>query len=58
MTRKEFLFISIATFITVCTWVAFDILHKRSQSTVPPEVQSVLEPIDPNFSLESLNLNE
>ncbi len=54
MTRKEFLIIAVATFITVISWVVFDILHKRSQVEISPKTQEVIEPLDPNFDLEGL----
>jgi hypothetical protein len=54
MSRKEFLIIAIATLITIICWVVFDVLHKRSAVTISPEVQTVIEPIDPNFDLEAI----
>lgn len=54
MTKKQFFIIVIITFITVCVWVISDIVHSRSQVALPPELQEVLEPIDPNFDLSGL----
>ncbi|MBI2017558.1 hypothetical protein HYS92_00760 [Candidatus Daviesbacteria bacterium] len=48
-TKKEWLIATILTFITVCAWVIFDILHTRSQVEIPPNLQQVIEPINPNF---------
>lgn len=49
MTRREFLIIAIATFITAIAWAVFDILHARANVEVSPKLQQVIEPIDPNF---------
>lgn len=55
MSGKQFLYIVIATFITVMVWVVVDILHSRAQVQPPPEVQQLLEPINPNFDQEVIN---
>lgn len=55
MTGKQFLYIFIATFITILAWVAFDIIHSRSQVEVPAEVQQLLEPVNPNFDTSIVN---
>ncbi len=54
MTRKEFLLIIIATLITVIAWAVFDIIHKRSAVHLPPNIQNIIEPIDPNFNLGNI----
>lgn len=54
MTRKEFLFISIATLITVIAWVVFDIIHKRSIVQLPSNTQKIIKPIDPNFNINGI----
>ncbi len=54
MTRKEFLIAAILTFVTICAWVLFDILHTRAQVEVSPKLQEVIEPINPNFNTKSL----
>ena len=51
MTKKEFLFIAIATLITVIAWVVFDIIHKRSTVQLSSNTQKIIEPIDPNFNV-------
>lgn len=54
MTRKEWLFAAIITFITVCAWVIFDIIHTRSQVQIPTELQQIIEPISPDFNINGL----
>lgn len=49
MTKKEWLIATILTFLTICAWVTFDIIHKRSAIEIPQNLQDVIEPISPNF---------
>lgn len=55
MTGKQFLYITVATFITIVAWVVVDIIHSRSNVQPPPEVQQLLEPLNPNFDQEVIN---
>lgn len=55
MFSKRFLYITIFTFITVAIWITFDILHSKSQVTIPAETQQLIEPISPEFDTEVLN---
>lgn len=55
MTKKGWLIAAILTFITVCAWVIFDILHARAQVEIPAEVQKVIEPISPEFNLGEIS---
>ncbi len=48
-TKKAWLVAAILTFITICAWVIFDILHERSKVEISPKVQEIIEPIDPEF---------
>lgn len=54
MTRKEWLIAAIVTFVTIVTWVIFDIKHNYSQVEIPQKVQEVIEPISPDFDIQSL----
>ena len=54
MTRKEWLIAVILTFITICAWVIFDILHTRSQVEISPKILEVIEPISPQFNTDGL----
>ncbi|MDO8498705.1 MAG: hypothetical protein Q7S44_02880 [bacterium] len=55
MRGKQFLYIVIATFVTVIIWVTLDILHSRAAVQTPPEIKQVLEPINPNFDQDAIN---
>ncbi len=54
MTRKEWLIAAVLTFVTICAWVIFDILHTRSQVEISPKIQEVIEPINPKFNTGGL----
>lgn len=54
MTKKEWLIAAILTFITVCAWVIFDIIHTRSQVQIPNQLQEIIEPISPDFNIKNL----
>lgn len=54
MNKKEWLIAAILTFITVCAWVVFDILHARSQVEIPANLQEVIEPINPEFDTQGV----
>lgn len=54
MTRKGWLIAVVLTFITVIAWVILDIIHTRSQVEIPSKVQGVIEPISPDFNIQSL----
>lgn len=54
MTKKEWLIAAILTFITICGWVIFDILHTRSKVEVSPKLQEIIEPVSPEFNLKSI----
>ena len=52
MTKKEWLVAAIVTFITLCAWAVFDILHTRAKVEIDPKVQQVIEPINPEFNTQ------
>lgn len=53
MNKKEWLIAVILTFITICAWVIFDIVHTRSKTEIPSELQEIIEPVDPQFNLKA-----
>lgn len=56
MTKKEWLFAAIFTLITILAWVISDIIHARSKVEIPPKMQEIMEPINPNFNIENLDV--
>ena len=55
MTGKQFLYIAIATFITVIIWFTLDLIHSQTNTQIPPDVSKVMEPVSPDFDKEVLN---
>lgn len=49
MTKKEWLIVAILTFITVCSWVVFNILHARAEVEISPKLQEATTPLNPDF---------
>lgn len=49
MSKKQWLVIAILTFITVCAWVVFNILHARSEVEISPKLQEAIEPLNADF---------
>lgn len=54
MTKKQWLVAAILTFVTICAWVVFDILHARSEVEISPKLQDVIEPLNPEFDISGL----
>lgn len=54
MTKKEWLIAVIITFITICAWVVFNILHTKTKVEIPTKIQEIIEPINPEFNTEVL----
>ena len=54
MIRKQWLIVTILTFITILAWVVFDILHTQAEVEVPSELQELTEPISPDFDTSGL----
>jgi hypothetical protein len=55
MNGKQFLYIILATFVTISAWAIFDILHSRSQVQPAPEIKALLEPLNPKLDLTILD---
>lgn len=51
---KQWLIITLLTFITISAWVIFDILHARAKVEIPPKTQEMIEPISPEFNTSGL----
>lgn len=54
MIRKQWLIVAIISFITICAWVVFDILHNTAKVGISPQVQDVIAPISPDFDIKGL----
>lgn len=54
MTKKQWLIAAVLTFLTVCAWVVFDILHARAQVEISPKYKELIEPLNPEFDISGL----
>lgn len=52
MSNKDLLILSILTFITVLAWIAFDVYHAATTSTITPLQKELIEPLSPSFDQE------
>lgn len=55
MFKKRWFILSVLTFITICAWVVFDILHARAKVEIPKNLQEIIEPINPQFNTQILD---
>lgn len=54
-TRKDLLFLSGSSFIVVAAWVGFNIYHSWVTTTITPELQIQITPINPDFDMMTLD---
>lgn len=49
---KDIFILSLLTFLTVLAWVAFDIHHAATTSTIKPPVKQLLKPLPPTIDTD------
>jgi hypothetical protein len=49
---KDIFILSLVTFITVVAWLAFDIHHASTMSTIKPPAEKLLKPLSPNIDTD------
>ncbi len=52
--QKDILYISISFFVVVAVWIASNLYHDYVTSTITPDLQSQIEPIDPRFNSRTI----
>lgn len=52
MNRKDLLFLSIFTLLTVIAWIIFDAYHAATTSTITTVEEKLMEPLNPHFNQE------
>lgn len=52
MSSKDWLFLSILTFLTVMAWIVADTYHAATTSTLTPVQKNLIEPLKPTFDQE------
>lgn len=53
MKQKDILFILISSFVVTVAWIGFNLYHKWVTSTISTDLQMQLNPIDPNFDMDT-----
>lgn len=54
MNSKELLYFSIVTFLVVLAWIAFDVYHALTTSTITPIQQKTIEPLTAQFDHQTI----
>ena len=54
MNSKDWLIISILTFLTVAVWTVYDVYHTAVTSTVTTVQQELVKPLTPEFDRKTL----
>lgn len=49
MSNKDWLVLSILTFLTVTAWTVYDIYHAAVTSTITPVQEDLIKPLIPKF---------
>lgn len=52
--RKDILFLSISSFIVVAAWIGFNLYHSHVTTTITPDLQMQIIPIQPYFDTATL----
>lgn len=50
--QKDILYISISSFVLVALWVGFNLYHAYATSTITPDLELQIQPIDPTFNTQ------
>lgn len=49
---KDILLLTILTFITILLWIGFEAYHAAVTSTIPENVEILIQPLSPEFRAE------
>lgn len=54
MKQKDILFIFISSFVVVAAWVGFNLYHKWVTTTISPDLQIQINPIESSFDRDTI----
>lgn len=54
-TIKDILFLSISSFVVIAAWIGFNLYHSWVTSTITPDLQVQISPINPDFDTVTLD---
>ena len=52
--QKDILYVSISSFVLVVLWIGFNVYHAYVTSTIAPDLQLIIQPINPKSNLETI----
>ncbi len=52
--QKDILYLAISSAVLTIAWVSFNIFHTIATSTIEPDLQIQIEPIDPSFDINEI----
>lgn len=52
--QKDILYITVSSFILVIAWIAFNIHHALTTTTISEDLQVQIEPISPDFDMQTI----
>ena len=55
MKQKEYLLLFISVFIIIVFWVIFNIYHNHTSSTIDPNLETTVIPIEGKFDQDAIN---
>lgn len=55
---RDLLLISLFTFLTVVSWIFFELIKTTKTSTVAPTVNQIIVPLTPKLDTDTLNMLE
>ncbi len=53
--QKDILYLSISSFVLVVLWIGFNLYHNYVTTTIAPDLQLEIAPIEPSFNTEIIN---
>jgi len=53
---RELLFLSFFTFVTITSWIFFELIKTAKTSTVTAQVQQIITPLTTTFDVDTLNI--
>lgn len=56
--ERNLFIISLLTFVTVVSWITFELVKTTRTTTVSASVQQLLTPLTPTIDLDTLNILE
>ncbi len=53
---RDLFFISLFTFLTVLSWIFFELIKTTKTSTIAPTINQIITPLTPTLDTDTLNM--